>query len=69
LTSFSLGLSVVLIAIGCAVLYAKNLLPDTPRVVNSPLLRMMPVLSAGLITIVGLIMTAVALGLVKTNWI
>lgn len=68
LTSFSLGLALVLIAIGAMVLYAKHLLPATPRVTNSPFFRMLPVLSAGVITVVGLVMTAVALGLVKTNW-
>ena len=67
LTSFSLGLAMVLIAIGAAVLYAKNLLPDTPRVTSSPFFRMLPVISAAIITIVGLIMTAAALGYLKLN--
>jgi ABC-type nickel/cobalt efflux system permease component RcnA len=65
LTSFSLGLSLVLIAIGCVVLYAKNLLPDRPAGRYHPLVKMMPVVSAGLITIVGLVMTAAALGWVR----
>lgn len=68
LTAFSLGLAMVLIAIGCAVLYAKNLLPATSRVAQSPLVGMMPVISAGIITIVGLVMTAVAAGVVKPGW-
>jgi ABC-type nickel/cobalt efflux system permease component RcnA len=68
LTSFSIGLSVVLIAIGCAVLYAKHLLPDTPRVTGSPLFRMLPIISAAVITCVGLVMTLIALGLVKMGW-
>ena len=54
-------------AIGAAVLYAKNLLPDTPRVTSSPFFRMLPVISAAIITIVGLIMTAAALGYLKLN--
>lgn len=65
LTSFSLGLALVLIAIGCAVLYAKNLIPNSKSVARSPFLRMMPVISAGVITIVGVLMTLAALGLVK----
>jgi ABC-type nickel/cobalt efflux system permease component RcnA len=65
LTSFSLGLSLVLIAIGGVVLYAKNLLPDRPAVHNHTLVKTMPVISAGVITVVGLLMTAVALGWVR----
>ena len=68
LTSFSLGLAMVLIAIGGIVLYAKHLLPDSPGVTGSPFFRMLPVMSAGIITIVGLIMTAAALGFIKTTW-
>ncbi|HUQ90086.1 MAG TPA: hypothetical protein VM120_00310 [Bryobacteraceae bacterium] len=65
LTSFSLGLSLVLIAIGCAVLYAKHLLPSTPRVTNSPIFAMLPVVSAAIITVVGFLMTLAALGVMK----
>jgi ABC-type nickel/cobalt efflux system permease component RcnA len=65
LTAFSLGLAAVLIAIGCAVLYAKHLLPDTPKVTNSTAVRAMPVVSAGIITVVGMVMTAVAAGWVR----
>jgi len=68
LTSFSLGLAVVLIGIGCTVLYAKHLLPDTPKVTNSAAFQMLPIASAALITVVGLVMTAVALGYVKAPW-
>lgn len=68
LTSFSLGLSLVLIAIGCMVLYAKNLLPDRSVTRNHSLVKMMPVISAGIITILGLLMTAVALGWVRPSW-
>ncbi len=68
LTSFSLGLALVLIVIGGLVLYAKNLLPDTPGVTNSPFFRMLPVLSAAVITVVGLVMTAAALGWIKPNF-
>lgn len=68
LTAFSLGLAAVLIAIGCAVLYAKNLLPDSPRLSRHPIFKVVPVLSAGIITVVGLVMTAMAAGLVKPVW-
>ncbi|MBL8231604.1 MAG: hypothetical protein JNL98_24115 [Bryobacterales bacterium] len=68
LTSFSLGLSVVLIVIGCMVLYAKHLLPDRSSLSNHGLVKMMPVISAGVITVVGLVMTAVALGWVRPAW-
>jgi ABC-type nickel/cobalt efflux system permease component RcnA len=68
LTAFSLGLAGVLIAIGCLVLYAKNLLPDTPKLTRSPLFTMLPVMSAGVITVVGLFMTAAALGIVNAPW-
>ncbi len=67
LTSFSLGLALVLITIGVVVLYAKHLLPDTPRVRHSPFFVMMPVISAAIITCVGLFMTLVALGVIKTS--
>jgi nickel/cobalt transporter (NicO) family protein len=65
LTSFSLGLSMVLIAIGVAVLYAKSLFPENRRFANHPLLVYAPVVSAAVITCVGLVMTAVALGWIK----
>ena len=69
LTSFSLGLAVVLIAIGVTVLYAKNLLPDTPKIRSSPIFTMLPVISAAVITVVGLLMTAAALGIVNAPWL
>ncbi|MCS7026630.1 MAG: hypothetical protein NZV14_17675 [Bryobacteraceae bacterium] len=65
LTSFSLGLAAVLIALGCLALYARHLLPRIPSVATPELLRIMPVISAGVITVVGLILTAVALGWLK----
>ncbi|MBI4907764.1 MAG: hypothetical protein HY820_29340 [Acidobacteria bacterium] len=67
LTSFSLGLALVLIAIGGLVLYAKHLLPDTPRVQRSPFFVMVPVISAAVITCVGIFMTLVAMGVVKSS--
>jgi nickel/cobalt transporter (NicO) family protein len=69
LTAFSLGLAVVLIGIGVAVLYAKNLLPDRPGFRTGPVFTMLPVVSAGVITVIGLVMTAAALGIVQAPWL
>jgi ABC-type nickel/cobalt efflux system permease component RcnA len=65
LVSFSLGLAGVLMFIGLAVLYAKHLMPKTENAVRHPLVKLIPVLSAGAITVIGLAMTGVALGWVK----
>ena len=65
LVSFSLGLAGVLMGIGLAVLYAKHLLPQTERTMKHPMVKLIPVLSAGVITMIGIAMTATALGWVK----
>jgi nickel/cobalt transporter (NicO) family protein len=65
LVSFSLGLAAVLTAIGLAVLYAKQLLPDSRSTSNHPAFRYLPVFSAGVVFCVGLVMTGVALGVIK----
>ena len=65
LVSFSLGLAGVLMGIGLAVLYAKQLMPKTERTIKHPLVKLVPVLSAGVVTVIGLVMTANALGWVK----
>jgi nickel/cobalt exporter len=65
LVSFSLGLAGVLMAIGLAVLYAKHLLPKTENTMKHPLVKLIPVLSAGVITVIGIAMTTIALGWVK----
>ena len=65
LVSFSLGLAGVLMGIGLVVLYAKHLLPKTERTIRHPLVKLVPVLSAGVVTVIGLVMTANALGWVK----
>ena len=62
LLSFSVGLAIVLMATGLAVLFAKNLLPERHRNSESLFLRAMPVFSAAVIVIVGLITTGVSLG-------
>jgi ABC-type nickel/cobalt efflux system permease component RcnA len=61
LIAFSLGLAIVLMATGMAVLYAKNLLPQ-PKRTDNLVFRYMPVLSAVAILAIGVIMTGVSLG-------
>jgi nickel/cobalt exporter len=65
LVSFSLGLAVVLMAIGMLVLYAKHLLPDPSKTSQHPAFRLVPVLSAFVIVCLGLLMTGVSLGWVR----
>lgn len=65
LVAFSLGLAIVLTSIGVMVVYAKHLLPDSDRTSNHPLFRLVPVLSAGVIVCIGLVMTFVALGVIN----
>jgi len=64
LVAFSAGLAAVLTAIGMAVLYAKHLLPDSQKTAGSAAFRYLPVASAAVITAIGALMTAVALGAV-----
>jgi nickel/cobalt transporter (NicO) family protein len=61
LVAFSLGLAIVLMATGMAVLYAKNLIPDRHGRRGS-FFRYMPVVSAAAIVVIGVIMTSVTLG-------
>ena len=65
LVAFSLGLAGVLMAIGMMVLYAKNWLPDPAKTSRHPAFRLVPVLSAGVIVCIGLVMTGVSLGWVR----
>ena len=65
LVAFSAGLAVVLSAIGMVVLYAKHLLPDARKTAASTAFRYLPVASAAVIVCAGVIMTAVALGLIR----
>ena len=64
LLGFSAGLAFVLTAIGGLVLYAKRLLPSGATL-HHPVVRLLPVLSAGVIVAVGVIMTAAAAGAVR----
>jgi nickel/cobalt transporter (NicO) family protein len=61
LTAFSAGLAVVLTAVGLAVLYAKQWLPDSAKLGRSKAMRYLPVASAAFIVCVGIAMTLVSL--------
>ena len=65
LVAFSLGLAVVLSAIGLVVLYAKNLLPDSSSRARNAAFRYLPVASAAVIVCAGILMTGVALGVFR----
>jgi nickel/cobalt transporter (NicO) family protein len=67
LISFSLGLALVLMAIGVLVIYAKNLLPSGSA--GSPFFRWMPVASAAVVMLLGMVMTGVSLGWIQPHWI
>ena len=69
LVAFSLGLAVVLMGIGIVVIYAKNLLPKSERATPHPALRWIPVASAAIVMIVGLLMTGASLGWLGQRWI
>jgi ABC-type nickel/cobalt efflux system permease component RcnA len=64
LTAFSAGLALVLMAIGAMVLYARHLVPERTSVAL-PALRYAPVLSAAVVTALGLLMTGVSLGWIQ----
>jgi nickel/cobalt transporter (NicO) family protein len=66
LVSFSLGLALVLMAIGVLVIYAKNLLPSSTG--GNPFFRWMPVASAAVVMLLGVVMTAVSLGWIRPQW-
>lgn len=65
LVAFSAGLAVVLMGIGMVVLYAKHLLPDSKKTGANLAFRYLPVASAGIIVCAGVLMTGVALGLIR----
>jgi len=67
LLSFSVGLAIVLMATGLVVLYAKNLVPERHRHSESGFMRAMPVVSAAIILVIGVVMTGVSLGWLPAN--
>jgi nickel/cobalt exporter len=66
LISFSLGLALVLMAIGVLVIYAKNLLPSGSG--GNPFFRWIPVASAAVVMLLGVVMTGVSLGWIQPHW-
>jgi nickel/cobalt exporter len=69
LLSFSLGLALVLMGIGVLVIYAKNLLPGGGNASGNPFFRWMPVASAAVVMVLGMLMTGVSLGWIRPHWI
>ena len=67
LVSFSAGLALVLMAIGGLVIYARHLLPERTSV--HPLFRLVPVFSAVVVMILGILMTLTSLGWIKTPYL
>ncbi|HLH00080.1 MAG TPA: hypothetical protein VKX49_27475 [Bryobacteraceae bacterium] len=67
LVFFSLGLAIVLMGIGVLVIYAKNLLPESARE-RRGFFRWMPVASAAIVLVLGLVMTGVSLGWIHSSW-
>jgi len=68
LVSFSLGLAIVLMGIGALVIYAKQLLPETTRTSRHPLFRWLPMASAAVVLVVGVLMTGISLGWIQPTW-
>jgi nickel/cobalt exporter len=69
LVAFSLGLAIVLMGIGVLVIYAKNLLPAGTKSGRNPFFRWMPVASAVVVLVLGVLMTGVSLGWIRPTWI
>lgn len=65
LLSFSAGLALVLTGIGILVLYAKKLIPESKRTAGGGVFRWLPVASAAVVTIIGVLMTVVSAGWVS----
>ena len=65
LAGFSAGLALVLMVIGALVLYARHLLPKSESADQHPLLRLLPVFSAVVVIVLGLLMTLTAIGLIQ----
>ena len=68
LVSFSFGLAIVLMAIGALVIYAKHLLPKGDGSGRNPFFRWLPVASATVVMVVGILMTCVSLGWIQPKW-
>jgi len=68
LVSFSFGLAIVLMAIGALVIYAGHLLPKNDASSRNPFWRWLPVASATVVMVVGILMTCVSLGWIQPKW-
>jgi nickel/cobalt exporter len=64
LISFSLGLALVLMATGLLVLYAKNFFPKRKDDKPNPFFQVMPVISAAVIVLIGIVLTGNAVGVI-----
>jgi nickel/cobalt exporter len=69
LISFSLGLAGVLMGIGAIILSTKRALPKRTRNGSSPWMRWTPIASAGVVVLLGVIMTGVSLGWLPSSWL
>jgi nickel/cobalt transporter (NicO) family protein len=65
LIGFSAGLSMVLIGIGALALYARHLLPDSKKASQHPAFRLIPVFSAVVVIVLGLVVSAVSAGWIQ----
>jgi nickel/cobalt exporter len=65
LVGFSAGLAVVLTSIGLLVVYAKSWLPDADAAASNPAFRYIPVASAAVVVVLGILMTGVSLGWIQ----
>jgi len=63
LVFFSLGLAGVLVGIGAAIIYGSKLIPDRAAAAHHPAFRYLPLASAAIIVVVGVVMTGASLGL------
>lgn len=68
LLSFSVGLAIVLMAIGMMVLYAKNLIPESKLSGKNRLFQWAAIASPAVVFVIGILMTAVSLGLIQPKW-
>lgn len=69
LISFSLGLAGVLMGVGAIVLSTKRVLPKRIRNEMAPWMRWTPIASAGVVVLLGVIMTGVSLGWLPSGWL
>jgi nickel/cobalt exporter len=68
LVSFSAGLALVLTAIGILVLYAKTLIPESKRTGRSRVFSWLPVASAAVVMMIGVLMTVVSAGWISPRF-